>query len=319
MLGRTLHKPTPEVQPISMELADHYNRTRTLSDAELVQGGAEYYRDILCPTPEQIEDIENTHESKEKQVGELVLYSVSEALSQETTASFTNRETNLSNLHSAVSRVLEPYNGLFYDELPLTSQNKRNWRGKLKEKERAVAPWSVTRITNGYEVEYAFSLKYLPGESVNSLTSVDLSMFSGEHNSRLILHYNHGQLEKLILLRSSIIDDFGRALVGGAKINEPMNPLGTFLETVNLDAGLSIHLDGMTPSIHLSDWCASGCEYRYDSSANKFLLLGEKSFRKYESDGKARTHMRPESLSVSEFTEIVGATMSILPTLTRKA
>jgi hypothetical protein len=317
-----------QITKSTQEEVDQQLATRTLSDAELLVGGAEYQNEVLKPTTKQIAEIAHEHDGTVKKVGSLILHNELEASLDVPLDAIIKQESNRRDLEDKIAQAVEPFIGIFNDKIPKPRDNKRNWRGKLDIQPTQAPEWDTKKIIGTREVVYNHSLTYTPGEATNEISNAVIRMSKKDSrypSATLAIHYDRGTISEIEIGELSDIhyfdmrDEFTRNLLGVDQITEhsqnvapnydgQCDSIGKLLDATTTVGAITIKLSGESPTID-----GPGFEYRFDADADEFRLVGSAA----DDDYYRHPVKRPMTISNDEFASIVQSALFLIPTIER--
>ena len=314
-------------EQFSYQQMDGFITSRILSDAHLLEHGAETRNGLLDPTEQQKIDAYNlpstqaghlalhtTVEATSTDTGNtLVLHNAVEAASIDVEDMYEDFEARSSYLDS-IYKITERYDAVFMHKVPARSADDRTIFGKLKDYVK-IKPWSTERKLQRTTAKYEFDGSYEPHGTVNTLSEIKMSISNiGEWYSKsrapigMRLGYNVGTLSELeleIRFRDDAVaplDDLQHESTG-----ELYNFLhdysfrsqgGKF--TVKFGAD-EISISGKQSSALITGAPIDGFVYVYDHDRDIFQM------------NNGSTSHYPTTIPAQEFLGIISDTMSLIP------
>lgn len=194
---------------------DELKKSRTLSDAELLQNGAEYRKGVLTPTKQQLENLKQSGVKRHTEFAmadaandaRKILFNEQEAEVFAPMSEVIAHREKLEEFRAVIQTALRPYEGIFFGEVPLRSPNDPPKFGKQLDKE-----WKIESKYDGIEAVTFFDLKYTPDQYGDRLDTVNMTLNSKDALSRyrgkilspgFTFTYEAGQLSKIRTLHES--------------------------------------------------------------------------------------------------------------------
>jgi len=321
------------------------NRTRHLSDHELLFNGADYDGDTLTPTKDQIEEIWHEHQASgsieeykipvsdtvaTRNIGRQVLV-LQDPIREELKKTPEDLEREAANrlaLQDKIHDITEPYVGLFTIKIPRPRSNKRTvLRKRLKTDTTAAEPWEAYKLMGNFDATLKTTLYYKPGEDHNTLEKASVRIKrrgngdsddtdGASRGTDPVIEINYSPQDEISSLAATGLYDGNAYRAAFGEASEPQNAVGEFVEAVvprmkgtGYGYDMSIELTG-TPTAKVSARTVyTGTGVKLSPVCEYRYEPSIDAFKLYASD----TFERPKIMSVDDYMELVQDTLSVIP------